>query len=243
MRSASSSCPRACNTSAIFPIVMASLLGFPSRRWRGISTSRQWVRASSKSPRSNSNLPSSSTGVTRSSSGASGCCASQARISATRRLRSAIERLSTAPWPLGESAAIGISTLWRGWAPGAAAGRNAYTPLRQAQRSGALREARAIASPSSQNTKRARASAARRSRRTLNASQRAASNQPGRPITCTTAAWRALFTSRASSIVTSAILSLSGSRSLRKPARCSTRSRAAITCRRTPSSGASTSSH
>ena len=226
MRSASSSCPRACNTSAICPIVTAWLLASASRRWRGNSTSRQWVRASSKSPKLNSNLPSSSTGVTRSSSGASGCWASQARISATRRLRSAMERLSTAPRSLGESVGNGISTPWSCWAPGgscwapgAAAGRNEYTPLRQAHRSGALREARAIASPSIQNTNRAWALAARRSRRVLKASQRAASNQPGRPITCTTAAWRALFTSRASSIGTSRILSLSGSRSLRNPAR------------------------
>ena len=222
---------------------MAWLLASASRRWRGNSTSRQWVRASSKSPRLNSNLPSSSTGVTRSSSGASGCCASQARISATRRLRSAIERVSMPQWALEEGVGNDLSTPWRDWAPGAAAGRNEYTPPLQAHRSGALREARAIASPSSQNTNRAWASAARRSLRTLNASQRAASNQPGRPITCTTAAWRALFTSRASSIGTSTILSLSGSRLQRRPARCSTRSRAAITCRRTPSSGASTSSH
>ena len=219
MRSASSSCPRVARMSAIRPIVMAWRLASPSRRWRGSSTSRQWARASSKSPRLNSSRPSSSTRVLCSSSGASGLPSSQALISTTRRLRSAIERVSTAPWALGAGVGQGLSPPVAGWAAGAAAGRKAYTPLRQAHRSGALREARAIASPSSQNTNRARALAARRSRRVLKASQRAASNQPGRPITCTTGAWRALFTSRASSIGTSRILSLSGSRSLRNPAR------------------------
>ena len=157
----------------------------------------------------------------RSSSGAAGLPSSQALISTTRRLRSAIERVSTPPSALGEGVGKGLSPPGAGWAPGggAAAGRKAYTPLRQAHRSGALREARAIASPSSQNTNLARALAARRSRRVLKACQRAASNQPGRPITCTTGAWRALFTSRASSIGTSRILALSGSRSLRNPAR------------------------
>ena len=159
----------------------------------------------------------------RSSSGASGLPSSQALISTTRRLRSAIERVSKPQWALGAGVGHGLSPPGAIRAPsaaaGAAAGRKAYTPLRQAHRSGALREARAIASPSSQNTNRARALAAKRSRRVLKASQRAASNQPGRPITCTTGAWRALFTSRASSIGTSRILSLSGSRSLRNPAR------------------------